>query len=77
MNNSVMPTGYQGLRGPGLPMEESGGSTRQSLTDALKTRRTEMLVELRDVEQALEALEADPQFEGVFSRVNKILNRKY
>jgi hypothetical protein len=35
----------------------------------LRERRTRLLEELRDVEQAMEALEANPQFEVLMQRI--------
>jgi hypothetical protein len=49
--------------------------SKDSLVDILRQKRMLMLEELRNIEQALEALESNPTFDQVFMRVNKILRR--
>jgi len=62
----------------GMNQEKPGGSpNRQSLAMMLSDKRVKMLAELRDIEQALEALEHTPDFEPTFQRVLKILQRSY
>ena len=58
--------------------EKLGGApSKQSLVHMLTQKRMTMLSELRDIEQALEALEHTPDFEPTFQRVLKILQRSY
>lgn len=62
----------------GLDQEKPGGSpTKQTLALMLAEKRGKLLLELRDIEQALEALEHTPDFEPTFQRVLKILQRSY
>jgi hypothetical protein len=49
--------------------------SKQTLTQLLADRRMKLLSELRDIEQALEAMEHTPNFEPTMERVLKILNR--
>jgi hypothetical protein len=51
--------------------------SKQTLTQMLADKRMKLLSELRDIEQALEALEHTPNFEPTMERVLKILNRSY
>lgn len=58
--------------------EKIGGApSKASLAQILQDKRMKMLSELRDIEQALEALEHTPDFEPTFQRVLKILQRSY
>lgn len=54
-----------------------GAPSKHSLAQLLSEKRAKMLSELRDIEQALEALEHTPDFEPTFQRVLKILQRSY
>jgi uncharacterized protein HemY len=59
---------------PGLA---GGAPSKQTLAQILADKRMKLLSELRDIEQALEALEHAPNFEPTMQRVLKILNRSY
>jgi hypothetical protein len=54
-----------------------GAPSKQTLAQMLADKRMKLLSELRDIEQALEALEHTPNFEPTMQRVLKILNRSY
>lgn len=54
-----------------------GAPSKQNLAQILADKRMRLLSELRDIEQALEALEHTPNFEPTMERVLKILNRSY
>jgi hypothetical protein len=54
-----------------------GAPTNATLAAMLAQKRMTMLSELRDIEQALEALEKQPEFEPTMNRVMKILQRRY
>jgi chaperonin cofactor prefoldin len=54
-----------------------GAPSKHNLAQMLSEKRSKMLSELRDIEQALEALEHTPDFEPTFQRVLKILQRSY
>lgn len=65
----------------GMMVDESpkvaGAPTNKTLASLLAEKRMRMLSELRDIEQALEALEHQPAFEPTMNRVMKILQRSY
>lgn len=64
--------------GMGMDTEKMGSApSKQSLVHLLAEKRGKLLLELRDIEQALEALEHTPDFEPTFQRVLKILQRSY
>lgn len=75
-----MPAGAQfQTSGFGQDQEASKGMapSKQTLAQILADKRMKLLSELRDIEQALEALEHTPSFEPTMERVLKILNRSY
>lgn len=57
--------------------QPGGAPTKQTLARMLADKRLQMLGELRDIEQALEALERVPEFEPTLQRVMKYLQRSY
>lgn len=63
----------QAAKEAGIGMAPSKHTPAQILSE----KRSKLLSELRDIEQALEALEHTLDFEPTFQRVLKILQRSY
>ena len=51
--------------------------TKATLIDILTEKRKQLLAELRDIEQAVEALEGQPNFEPMFNKLSALLQRRY
>lgn len=57
--------------------QPGGAPTKQTLAGILAEKRMRMLAELRDIEQALEALERTPEIETTLQHVMRFLQRSY
>lgn len=54
-----------------------GAPSKATLIDILTEKRKQLLAELRDIEQAVEALEGQPNFEPMFNKLSALLQRRY